>query len=139
MPLNSARDWTQDQVITANHILQAIQTRYPLVGVTATNPHSTSQRYRFADATSGRIGIIAPVTRPFCGACNRLRVTAEGAVRPCLFSNTEWDLRPVLRSGASKADVAAFLRDAVYTKQAGHGIGNENFQQPARGMSAIGG
>ena len=92
-----------------------------------------------ARGAPGRIGIIAPVSRPFCGACSRLRITADGKVRPCLFSHDEWDLRPVLRAGASDADVASFLVDALWTKQAGHGIGSASFEPPARTMSAIGG
>ena len=102
-------------------------------------PHSTSRHYHFTDGAPGRIGVIASVTRPFCGACNRLRVTAEGAVRPCLFSNTEWDVRPLLRSGGTREDIVRFLVDAVWTKQAGHGIGRDDFKQPDRAMSAIGG
>jgi cyclic pyranopterin phosphate synthase len=79
------------------------------------------------------------VTRPFCGACNRLRVTADGKVRPCLFSTTEWDLRAPLRRGATEAEIWRFLVDATWTKQAGHGIGSTSFVQPERTMSAIGG
>jgi cyclic pyranopterin phosphate synthase len=86
-----------------------------------------------------RIGIIAPVTRPFCGACSRLRITADGKVRPCLFSLTEWDLKPLLREGAGEQQVRDFLVDAMWTKQAGHGIGSKAFVQPPRTMSAIGG
>ena len=87
----------------------------------------------------GRIGIIASVTRPFCGACSRLRVTADGKVRPCLFSLEEWDLRPLLRSGANDEELAAFVVDAVWTKQKGHTINAADFVQPERTMSAIGG
>lgn len=139
MPLDSGRAWTRDRVVAEQDILASISARHRLEEVSLSNRHSTSRSYRFADGAPGRIGIIAPVTRPFCGACNRLRITAEGAVRPCLFSNREWDLRPLLRHNATTDDLAQFLVDAVWTKQAGHGIGLEGFQQPERGMSAIGG
>jgi len=139
MPLDSGRGWTRDRVVSEQEIIDAIARRHGLEEEQLPNPHSTSRRYRFADGAPGRIGVIAPVTRPFCGACNRLRVTAEGAVRPCLFSNTEWDIRPLLRGGASDHDIARFLIDAAHTKQVGHGIGGRGFEQPDRGMSAIGG
>ena len=86
-----------------------------------------------------RIGIIAPVTRPFCGACSRLRITADGKVRPCLFSLNEWDLKPLLRASSSEQELQQFIVNAVWAKQAGHGIGSASFVQPARTMSAIGG
>ena len=95
--------------------------------------------WTFADGAPGRIGMIAPVSRPFCGACNRLRITAEGRVRPCLFSHDEWDIRTLLRNNSSDADVAAAIVDMAWTKQAGHGIGKADFSQPERTMSAIGG
>ena len=90
--------------------------------------------------TEPRLGIIAPVSRPFCGACSRLRITADGKIRPCLFSLSEWDIRPLLRDGkSSDSELRDFIINAVWTKQAGHGIGSRNFTQPARTMSAIGG
>jgi cyclic pyranopterin phosphate synthase len=139
MPLDSGRSWKARLVVSESEIIERIATRHPLKRREAHNPHSTSRHYEFADGSPGRIGVIAAVTRPFCGACNRLRVTAEGAVRPCLFSNTEWDIRPVLRDGGTHEDIIRFLIDAVWTKQSGHGIGRDDFQQPDRGMSAIGG
>lgn len=139
MPLDSSRAWRRDVVVSADEMLERIRARHELVRVGDDNPHSTSLNFTFADGAPGRIGIIAPVSRPFCGACNRLRVTADGKVRPCLFSASEWDLRAVLRSGADDAAVARFLIDATWTKQAGHGIGSQDFVQPARTMSAIGG
>lgn len=139
MPLDSGRAWTRDRVVAEQEIIETIAARHALKEEVLPNPHSTSRRYRFADGAAGRVGVIAAVTRPFCGACNRLRVTAEGAVRPCLFSNTEWDIRPLLRNGGTVRDVARFLIDSAHTKQAGHGIGRTDFKQPDRGMSAIGG
>jgi cyclic pyranopterin phosphate synthase len=138
MPLDSSRAWRKDDVVSAREMLEQIRTRHELIAEDD-DPHSTSLNFRFADGAPGRIGIIAPVTRPFCGACNRLRVTADGKVRPCLFSTTEWDLRALLRRGATDADIARFLVDATWTKQAGHGIGSKSFTQPERTMSAIGG
>jgi cyclic pyranopterin phosphate synthase len=90
-------------------------------------------------APPARIGFIAPVSSPFCGACSRLRITADGKVRPCLFSTTEWDLRSPLRAGATDEELADFLIDATWTKQPGHGITSHGFRQPERPMSAIGG
>lgn len=139
MPLDSGRSWQPGRVVSETEIVEAISARHPLSLRPSKNLHSTSRHYEFADGAKGRIGVIAAVTRPFCGACNRLRVTAEGAVRPCLFSNTEWDIRPLLRSGGTHADIVRFLVDAAWTKQSGHGIGAADFQQPDRGMSAIGG
>ncbi len=139
MPLDSSRKWTMKHVVGADEMLERIRRRHDLVDLERDNPHSTSLNFAFADGAPGRIGIIAPVTRPFCGACSRLRITADGKVRPCLFSHDEWDLRPLLRAGASDADIASFLVDALWTKQAGHGIGSASFEQPARTMSAIGG
>lgn len=138
MPLDSSRAWNKDDVVSADEMLAAIRTRHELAPEDD-DPHSTSLNFKFADSAPGRIGIIAPVTRPFCGACNRLRITADGKVRPCLFSTTEWDLRAVMRSGGSDADLAQFFIDATWTKQAGHGIGSKSFVQPERTMSAIGG
>ena len=139
MPLDSSRSWKRDLVVGANEMIDRISARHELVPVDDDGPHSTSLNFTFADGAPGRIGIIAPVTRPFCGACNRLRITADGKIRPCLFSTQEWDLRALLRRGVSDADLAQFLIDATWTKQAGHGIGSKSFIQPARTMSAIGG
>ena len=139
MPLDSSRTWDRSKVVTADEMLEKISTRHELVPLDQGDPHSTSLNYTFADGAPGRIGIIAPVTRVFCGACSRLRITADGKVRPCLFSHKEWDIRPVLRSGGSDEDIAAFLRNATWTKQKGHGISEAGFVQPERTMSAIGG
>jgi len=146
MPLDSGHTWSRGAMVTAAEMLEAITARHRLEPADGDRPDSTSMNYRFADGGPGRIGLIASVTRPFCGACSRLRITADGKVRPCLFSTREWDLRPVLRDEEHAGDEAAadgairrFLIDAVWTKQAGHGIGAEDFEQPARGMSAIGG
>jgi GTP 3',8-cyclase len=139
MPLDSAHGWDLSKVIIATQVVAAIDAAFPLTEPVREDPSSTSEIYRFADGAPGRIGMVAPVTRVFCGACSRLRITADGKVRPCLFSRDEWDLRPLLRSGARDSDIAQFLVDAAWTKQKGHGITSPAFEQPERPMSAIGG
>lgn len=139
MPLDSSKAWTRENVVTADEMLDAIGRRHELVPLESRDPASTSLNFRFADGAPGRIGIIASVSRPFCGACSRLRVTADGKVRPCLFSHEEWDLRASLRRGAGDRELADFIADSMWTKQAGHGIGSAQFTAPARTMSAIGG
>lgn len=139
MPLDSGHAWDASRMVPAAETLRAIETRYPLIPCEGDDPSSTARTWRFADGAPGKIGVIAPVTSPFCGACSRLRLTADGKVRPCLFSTTEWDLRPLLRAGADDEHIVSFLIDATWTKQAGHGIQHADFRQPARPMSAIGG
>lgn len=144
MPLDSSRAWDRSQVVSAEEMLKAIGSRHDLVPIEDDDPASTSINFRFEisdlrTSSHARIGIIAPVSRPFCGACSRLRVTADGKVRPCLFSLTEWDLKPLLRRGAGDDEVRRFLVNSMWTKQAGHGIGSKTFIQPSRTMSAIGG
>jgi cyclic pyranopterin phosphate synthase len=139
MPLDSAHGWDLHKVVSAAEVVQRIGERHALVDLGRDDPSSTSLVYSFADGAPGRVGMVAPVTRAFCGACSRLRITADGKVRPCLFSRDEWDLRPLLRAGAGDADIAQFLVDATWTKQKGHGIASPTFQQPDRPMSAIGG
>jgi cyclic pyranopterin phosphate synthase len=146
MPLDSAHAWDMSKLVPAAEILQRIQHSHQLtpMGRGGKGPDaqtsSTSLIYAFADAPPGaRIGVIASVTEPFCGACSRLRITADGKVRPCLFSLQEFDLRAVLRSDGTDADIEKFLIDVTWTKQAGHGISAPGFVQPERPMSAIGG
>ncbi len=145
MPLDSAHAWDAGRFVPAAETRAAIEARYPLVACGDDDASSTARTFRFADGAPGRIGFIAPVSSPFCGACSRLRITADAKVRPCLFSTREWDLRPLLRPAdhagvpATDDDLTAFLIDATWTKQAGHGISSPSFEQPARPMSAIGG
>ncbi len=139
MPLDSSRAWSREHVVSADEMLARIQERHELVPAPGEDPHSTSLNFSFGDGGPGRIGVIAPVTRVFCGACSRTRLTADGKIRPCLFSHEEWDLRPLLRDGADDDEVARFIIDAMWTKQAGHGIGSRHFAPPQRTMSAIGG
>jgi cyclic pyranopterin phosphate synthase len=139
MPLDSGHRWSRASVVTAEQIIAAIDAEFPVIPAGRHDPSSTSLNYRYADGAPGGVGVIAPVSRPFCGACSRLRVTADGKVRPCLFSRDEWDLRPLLRGGADDEALARFLVDATWTKQSGHGISTAGFVQPERPMSAIGG
>lgn len=139
MPLDGAGAWSRDRVVPASEILDSINTEFALTADQPAAPGGTSETYRFADGSPGRIGVIAPVTRPFCGECGRLRITADGKVRPCLFSTREWDLAPLLRAEAPDKELRSFLIDATWTKQAGHGIGSSAFARPERTMSEIGG
>ncbi|MBN8247016.1 MAG: GTP 3',8-cyclase MoaA, partial [Verrucomicrobia bacterium] len=138
MPLDSSRAWQRDLVVSGREILARVQQRLELIPVDSrANPSETARRWSFADGR-GELGIIAPVTEPFCGHCNRLRLTADGKIRTCLFSLGEHDLRPLLRSGASDDALADALSAIVRQKEAGHRIGQPDFVQPARTMSCIG-
>jgi cyclic pyranopterin phosphate synthase len=138
MPLDSARAWQKDMVVSGKEILARIQERHTLIPVASDNPHSTSKRWKFSDGR-GEIGIIAPVSEPFCGHCNRIRLTADGKIRTCLFSVTEHDLRPVLRNGQTDSEIANRLKEVVWQKEARHHIGEPEFIAPPRSMSCIGG
>lgn len=139
MPLDSARAWLKELVVPAHEILERLQTRFELRRMsTDKNPSETARRWTFA-AGRGEIGLIAPVSEPFCGHCNRLRLTADGHLRTCLFSVTEHDFRSRLRSGASDDELKAALKDAVWQKEARHHIGEPEFVPPQRSMSCIGG
>jgi cyclic pyranopterin phosphate synthase len=145
MPLDSAHAWDAGKWVSAAETRAAIEHRFRLTLIANDDPASTASVYRFADLAAdapARIGFIAPVSNPFCGACSRLRLTADGKVRPCLFSTTEWDIRPLLRdrhTDTGDEALANFLIDATWTKQPGHGIAAPGFKQPDRPMSAIGG
>ena len=137
MPLDADHAWTQDQVLTGAEIRAAIDAVYPLEPEPR-EPHATARVYRFADGR-GRIGFINPVSEPFCGDCNRVRLTADGRLRTCLFSLNETDLRTPMRDGADDREVEGIIRDAVWRKELKHHVGEAGFIQPARSMSAIGG
>jgi cyclic pyranopterin phosphate synthase len=138
MPLDSARAWQKEMVVTGRQILEQIQSRFQLQPAESTNPSSTSKRWTFPDGR-GEIGIIAPVSEPFCGHCNRIRLTADGKIRTCLFSVTEHDLRSRLRSGASDDEIREALKGIVWQKEARHHIGEPDFVPASRSMSCIGG
>jgi GTP 3',8-cyclase len=137
MPLDADRTWSRDRVLPNEEVRAMIDAVYPLEAV-GRERHGTSRRWRFADG-QGEIGFISPVTEPFCGDCNRIRLTAEGELRTCLFSMTETDLRGPLRSGATDADLEAIIRDAVWRKELKHHVNDPGFVQPERTMSRIGG
>lgn len=140
MPLDSGRNWDATKLVSADEILALASQAGDLVALGRDESQSTSEMYCFKDQPEARLGVIAPVTRPFCGACSRLRITSDGKVRPCLFSLDEFDLMPLLRPvGHSSKALEDAILDAVWTKQSGHGIGDSGFHQPERSMSAIGG
>jgi GTP 3',8-cyclase len=137
MPLDADHAWSLDQVLTGDELREIIDAVYPLEEEPR-EPHSTARVFRFADGT-GEIGFINPVSEPFCADCNRIRLTADGKLRTCLFSMHETDLREQLRSGASDAELESAIRDAVWRKELKHRVGEPGFRQPPRTMSAIGG
>jgi len=137
MPLDADHTWTREKVLPNRDIVAMIDAVYPLEAV-GRERHGTARRYRFADGR-GEMGFISPVSEPFCGDCNRIRITAEGELRTCLFSMTETDLREPLRAGVSDAELEAIIRDAVWRKELKHHVNDPGFVQPARTMSRIGG
>ena len=137
MPLDADHAWAPGDVLTGEEIRAAIHAVYPLEPEPR-EPGATARVFRFADGR-GRIGFINPVSEPFCADCNRIRVTADGQLRTCLFSLRETDLRTVLRSSAGDDELESVLRAAVWRKELKHHIGDRGFVQPDRTMSAIGG
>jgi cyclic pyranopterin phosphate synthase len=138
MPLDSARAWLKEMVVPGREVLARLQARFDLRPVPSNNPSETAKRWAFPDGR-GELGIIAPVSEPFCGHCNRIRLTADGKVRTCLFSVTEHDLRSRLREGATDAEIADWLKRVVWQKEPRHHIGEPDFVPPSRSMSCIGG
>jgi cyclic pyranopterin phosphate synthase len=137
MPLDADHAWTRDQVLTGDELRTIIEAVYPLEELPRA-PSSTARVFRFSDGL-GEIGFINPVSEPFCSDCNRVRLTADGKLRTCLFSVNETDLREHVRSGASDDELAQVIRDAVWRKELKHHVGEKGFRQPPRSMSAIGG
>jgi GTP 3',8-cyclase len=137
MPLDADHAWRPGQVLTGAEIRAAIHALHPLEPQPR-DPHATARVYRFADGR-GRIGFVNPVSEPFCGDCDRIRLTADGRLRTCLFSLHETDVRTPLRAGASDDELEAIVRDAVWRKELKHRVNEPGFVQPARTMSAIGG
>jgi cyclic pyranopterin phosphate synthase len=137
MPLDADHAWSADQVLTGEELRAQIDAVYPLEELPR-EPSATARVFRFADG-AGEIGFINPVSEPFCSDCNRVRLTAEGKLRTCLFSVGETDLREPLRAGASDAELETVIRDAVWRKELKHRVGEPGFKQPPRTMSAIGG
>jgi GTP 3',8-cyclase len=138
MPLDSSRSWLKELVVPGREILERLSTRFQLDPVVSDNKAETARRWRIR-GTPAEIGIIAPVTEPFCGHCNRIRMTADGKIRTCLFSLHEHDLKSLLRQGASDEEISGALQGIVFQKEARHHIGEPEFVQPERTMSCIGG
>jgi len=139
MPLDSGHDWSRTDVVSGKEIRERIEKRFPLTKINVARGSDTSSRYRFADGAPGEIGIIAPVTEAFCGACSRIRLTADGQIRTCLFSTVEHSLRDVIRSGVSRDEVVDYIRSVVMKKEPRHFINDPGFVAPSRTMSFIGG
>jgi len=137
MPLDADQAWSHDQVLTGEEIRAAIAARWPLEPEPRERS-ATARTYRFADGR-GRIGFVNPVSEPFCGDCNRIRLTADGRLRTCLFSLHETNLREPLRAGATDDDLERVIREAVWRKELKHHVNDSGFVQPPRSMSRIGG
>ena len=138
MPLDAQESWNVENVVPGHEILERIGAAYPLTRAPGDDVEPASP-YVFSDGAPGRVGVIPSVTQPFCSSCNRLRLTADGHLRACLFSLDETDLRTPLRAGASDDQIAQLAQACVAAKWAGHRIGQDDFVQPARSMSMIGG
>jgi cyclic pyranopterin phosphate synthase len=139
MPLDAEDNWCNDQVLAGKDIRQMLEEAFgPLVPTERSDPSQPAMDYRFADG-AGTIGFINPVTQPFCSDCNRLRITAEGNLRNCLFSIAEWDVREIMRSGGSDEDLVQLLHECIAAKKPGHGIDSPGFVKPERAMYQIGG
>ncbi|GGQ15479.1 GTP 3',8-cyclase [Actinomadura coerulea] len=139
MPLDAQHGWTRENMITADEILDRLSAEFDLVPDTGHERGSAPAESFLVGGGPETVGVIGSVTRPFCGACDRVRLTADGQVRNCLFATEESNLRDAMRGGAADAELAERWRRAVRTKRAGHGIDDPAFLQPARPMSAIGG
>ena len=139
MPLDAQHGWRRADMVTADEILVALKDGFDLTDDDERERGSAPAETFLVDGGPGRVGVIASVTRPFCGTCDRVRLTADGQVRNCLFARTESDLRAPLRTGASDAELAERWQKAVHGKLPGHGINDPSFLQPDRPMSAIGG
>jgi cyclic pyranopterin phosphate synthase len=138
MPLDAEQRWQNEQVLTGDEIRARLEAEFgPLEPADRPDPSQPAVDYRFADG--GLVGFINPVSEPFCGDCNRLRITAEGQVRNCLFSTVEWDARAVMRNGGSDDELADLVRACVAAKKTGHGMDEPGFLRPQRAMFQIGG
>jgi GTP 3',8-cyclase len=138
MPLDADRHWSRDLVVPAAEIHRRIHALWPLEQIQHERSE-TARRYKFADGTPGEIGLIAPVTEPFCGHCSRVRLTADGKLRTCLFSKDDHDLRALLRENVTDKDIVTYIQSVVHEKEAGHRINSSDFIPPNRTMVFIGG
>ena len=139
MPLDAQHGWDRALMVTGDEIRARLAERFTLTPLPRDARGSAPAERFLVDGGPATVGVVASVTAPFCGACDRTRLTADGQVRNCLFSQRETDLRGPLRDGASDAELAALIREEMWRKAAGHGIGRPDFHQPARPMSSIGG
>jgi cyclic pyranopterin phosphate synthase len=139
MPLDADRNWNQDQVVSGSELRSILQSHFgSLDSVGRADPSQPSSDYMFADGNGG-VGFIDPVSQPFCSSCNRLRLTADGKLRNCLFGREEWDVKSLCESNASNQEIYALVAQCVANKYAAHGISELNFKQPDRAMYQIGG
>ena len=139
MPLDNGKVWKREMVVTGEEVRQMIHAVYPLERVPSDNPSETARRWRFVDGSAGEIGFINPVSQPFCGACSRIRLTADGQLRTCLFSHVEHDIKSLLRREAPIDELLDFILMTVEKKEERHHINDLEFVQPLRTMSCIGG
>ncbi len=138
MPLDADHNWARDHMVSAAELLDVLGSRFDLAEIGRDDPSAPAEEW-LVNGGPATVGIIASVTRSFCAACDRTRITAEGTVRSCLFGDNETDLRGLLRGGADDATIARWWRGAMWAKQAGHGIDAADFLPPERSMGAIGG
>jgi cyclic pyranopterin phosphate synthase len=139
MPLDADQIWRKEDILTGKEIQQIIEATYgPLIPITNGDPSETARRYTFSDGI-GEVGFINPVSEPFCAQCDRIRITADGQLRTCLFATEETDLRTVIRSNADDEELAHVIRQAVWHKELKHYIGDKRFKRANRSMSRIGG
>jgi GTP 3',8-cyclase len=138
MPLDPQHNWDREQMITAEEILEQLSAEFSLTPHFAERGSAPAERW-LVDGGPETVGVIGSVTRPFCETCDRTRLTADGQLRSCLFSQTETDLRGPMRAGADDAELARLWQETMWAKAAGHGMNTEGFAQPSRPMSAIGG
>jgi cyclic pyranopterin phosphate synthase len=138
MPLDAQHGWDRSQMVDADEILARLAAAFTLTEVPEDRGSAPAEEW-LVDGGPGRVGVIGSVTRPFCGACDRVRLTADGQLRNCLFAREESDLRTAMRAGVDDEGLAARMRASLLAKRAGHGIGDPGFLQPDRPMSAIGG
>jgi cyclic pyranopterin phosphate synthase len=137
MPLDATNEWERQKVVTQDEIVAAIGEVYPLEQIPARGA-APADRWRYLDGR-GTVGVIPSVSQPFCGDCDRVRITSDGQFRTCLFATNEFDLRAIMRNGGTDDEMAQVIIDAVATKWAGHQINQVNFIRPNRSMSQIGG
>jgi cyclic pyranopterin phosphate synthase len=138
MPLDADRHWSRELMVPAAEVFERIHAQWPLVQI-AHQQSETARKYRFVDGAPGEIGLIAPVTQAFCGACSRIRLTADGKLRTCLFSREDRDLRALLRAQATDEEIVEWVKGVVNEKEEGHRINEPGFVPPSRTMVFIGG